>query len=73
MLSDVRKINGEKVRAVRDEAFLSRSELAESANLDRNTISRIENGGVIRVQPRTIRKIAAALSVKPASLVSEDE
>lgn len=73
MLVDVRKIDGEKVRAVREEAFLSRSELADKANLDRNTIGRIENGGVIRVQPRTIRKVAVALSVEPASLVSEGE
>lgn len=73
MLADVRKIDGNRVRAVREEAFLSRNELAENANLDRNTIGRIENGGVIRVQPRTIRKVAAALSVEPASLISESE
>lgn len=52
---------------------MSRGELAERADLDRNTIGRIENGGVVRVQPRTVRKIAPALSVDPASLVSEDE
>lgn len=73
MLVDVRKIDGEKVRAARDAAFLSRSELAEQAGLDRNTIGRIESGDAIRVQPRTIRKVAAALSVEPIYLVSESD
>jgi transcriptional regulator with XRE-family HTH domain len=69
MLTDV-KIDGEKVRAARERAFLSKRELAERAGLDRNTIGRIEDG-VTEVYPRTIRKIAEALSVDPASLVPE--
>jgi predicted transcriptional regulator len=36
------KIDGEKVRAARERAFLSKGELAEQADLDRNTIGRIE-------------------------------
>ncbi len=64
------KIDGEKVRAARERAFLSKRELAERAGLDRNTIGRIE-GGVTEVYPRTIRQIAEALSVDPASLVPE--
>jgi predicted transcriptional regulator len=71
MLTVVR-IDGEKVRAAREQAFLSKGELAEQANLDRNTIGRIENAGVTEVHPRTIRKIADALSVDPASLVPEE-
>ena len=69
MLTDV-KIDGEKVRAARERAFLSKRELAERAGLDRNTIGRIEDG-VTEVYPRTIRKIAEALSVDPASLAPE--
>ena len=69
MLTDV-KIDGEKVRAARERAFLSKRELAERAGLDRNTIGRIEDG-VTEVYPRTIRNIAEALSVDPASLVPE--
>ncbi len=61
------------MRAAREGAFWSRGELAEKASVNRNTVGRIENGGIIRVQPRTVRKIAAALSVDPASLVSEGE
>jgi predicted transcriptional regulator len=71
MLTVVR-IDGEKVRAARERAFLSKGELADQANLDRNTIGRIENSGVTEVHPRTIRKVADALSVNPASLVPEE-
>ena len=66
MLADV-KIDGEKVRTARERAFLSKRELAERAGLDRSTIGRIEDG-VTEVYPRTIRKIAEALEVDPASL-----
>ena len=70
MLADV-KIDGAKVRAVRERAFLSKRELAEMAGLDRSTVGRIEDG-VTEVYPRTIRKIAAALSVDPASLTPQE-
>ena len=70
MLTDV-KIDGEKVRVAREGAFLSKMELAQEAGLTRNTIGRIE-GGVTEVYPRTIRKIAEALSVDPASLTPSD-
>jgi transcriptional regulator with XRE-family HTH domain len=70
MLADV-KIDGEKVRTARERAFLSKRELAERAGLDRSTIGRIEDG-VTEVYPRTIRKIAEALSTDPASLVPEE-
>jgi transcriptional regulator with XRE-family HTH domain len=64
------KIDGQKVRTARERAFLSKRDLAERAGLDRSTIGRIEEG-VSEVYPRTIRKIARALSVDPASLVPE--
>jgi transcriptional regulator with XRE-family HTH domain len=70
MLTDV-KIDGEKVKTARERAFLSKRELAGRADLDRNTIGRIEEG-VTEVYPRTIRKIAEALSVDPASLTPEE-
>jgi transcriptional regulator with XRE-family HTH domain len=71
MLADVR-IDGEKVRVARERAFLSKSELAARAGLNRNTIGRIEESETTEVYPRTIRKIAEALSVDPASLVPEE-
>ena len=70
MLTDV-KIDGQKVRVEREKAFLSKLELAERAGLDRSTIGRIEDG-VTEVYPRTIRKIAEALSVDPASLTPQE-
>ncbi len=71
MIADV-KIDGQKVKAAREDAFLSKGELAEKAELDRNTIGRIENTGVTDVHPRTIRKIAGALSVDPSSLTLKE-
>jgi len=71
MLADVR-IDGDKVRAVREGAFLSQRELAEKAGLNHNTVWRIEGGGSVDVHPRTIRKLAEALSVNPASLTPSE-
>ncbi len=72
MMTVVRNIDGEKVLAAREDAFLSKGELAERAGLDRGTIGRIEGGGVTQVHPKTIRKIASALCVKPATLIPQD-
>ena len=66
------KIYGEKVRAAREGAYLSKGELAAKANLNRNTIGRIENADVSDVHPRTIRKIAEALSVAPAFIAPKE-
>jgi transcriptional regulator with XRE-family HTH domain len=70
MLADM-KIDGHRVKATRERAFLSKRELAERAGLDRSTIARIEDG-VTEVYPRTIRKIAEALSVDPVSLTPQE-
>lgn len=67
MLNDM-KIDGAKVRSAREEKFFSQRELAGMAGINHNTVWRIEGGGSIEVHPRTIRKIAEALSVDPASL-----
>jgi len=70
MLAEV-KVDGQKVREAREKAFLSKRELAERAGLDRSTVGRIEDG-IPEVYPRTIRKIAEALSVDPASLTPQE-
>ena len=72
MLAAVIKIDGEKVRTMRERAFLSQRELADKAGLNHNTVWRIEGSGAAEVHPRTIRKLAEALSVDPASLVPEE-
>jgi transcriptional regulator with XRE-family HTH domain len=71
MLVDVR-IDGEKVRAAREQRFLSQRELADRAELNHNTVWRIEISGLTDVHPRTIRKIAEALSVDPTSLTPQE-
>ena len=40
--------------------------------INHNTVWRIEGGDSIEVHPRTIRKIAEALSVDPASLTLQE-
>ena len=71
MLVDVR-IDGEKVRTAREQRFFSQRELADRAALNHNTVWRIETSGLTAVHPRTIRKIAEALSVDPASLTPQE-
>ncbi len=71
MIADV-KIDGERVRTARERAYLSKGELAEKAALNRNTIGRIESAGLTEVHPRTIRKIAQALSVDPAAIAPKE-
>jgi transcriptional regulator with XRE-family HTH domain len=66
------KIDGDKVRAARERRFFSQRELAEKAGINHNTVWRIEGAGPVEVHPRTIRKIAEALSVDPASLTPQE-
>ena len=71
MIADMR-IDGEKVKAAREQRFLSQRELADRAGVNRNTVWRIETDGPADVHPRTIRKVAEALSVDPASLTPSE-
>ncbi|CAN5734523.1 hypothetical protein BH24ACT22_BH24ACT22_09130 [soil metagenome] len=66
------KIDGEKVRAVREQRFFSQRELAGKAGVNHNTVWRIEGDTSVEVHPRTIRKIAEALSVDPMSLTPQE-
>ena len=62
---------GEQVRRLREQRYLSQSELAARARISKNTLVRIESGrfGVI---PRTVRQLAEALGVEPSELVSPE-
>lgn len=71
MLPNV-KIDGGKVRVAREQRFFSQRELASKAGINHNTVWRIEGGDSIEVHPRTIRKLAEALSVDPASLTPSE-
>ena len=63
---------GEQVRRLREERFLSPSELAEKAGISRNTLYRIESGQYA-AYPKTVRKLAEALGVEPTDLASMEE
>lgn len=58
----------EKLKELRRRRVLTMEELAERAEVGRNTIWRLEHG-VMGAQPRTIRKLARALGVEPEELV----
>ncbi len=57
-----------KLRELRRRRVLTLEELAEKADVGRNTIWRLEHD-VMGAQPRTIRKLARALGVEPEELV----
>ena len=56
-----------KLRELREERSLSMRELADMAGITHQTVYRIEHGQM-NVQPRTRRKLAAALGVEPGEL-----
>ncbi len=58
----------ERLRVLRRQRVLTMEELAQKAGVGRNTVWRLEHG-VMGAQPRTIRKLAAALGVQPEELV----
>jgi transcriptional regulator with XRE-family HTH domain len=59
---------GERLRQLREERALRQEDLAELAGVGKNTINRIERN---HTEPHmtTIRKLADALGVEPATLV----
>jgi transcriptional regulator with XRE-family HTH domain len=68
------EVNVQKLRELRQRRVLTLHELGERSGVAYNTIWRLENGRT-GAQPRTIRKLAAALGVEPEELVkvgSED-
>jgi transcriptional regulator with XRE-family HTH domain len=61
-----------RLKEWRDRRALSQDELAELSGVSRGTIANLELDRRIS-QPRTIRKLAQALSVEPADLYGEDK
>lgn len=62
------EVNVAKLRELRQRRVLTLHELEEKSGVSYNTIWRLENGRT-GAQPRTIRKLAAALGVEPEELV----
>ena len=62
------EVDAVKLKELRRRRVLTLEELAEKADVGRNTIWRLEHG-VMGAQPRTIRKLAKALDVEPEELV----
>lgn len=57
-----------KLKELRQRRVLTLHELGERSGVSYNTVWRLENGKT-GAQPRTIRKLAAALGVDPEELV----
>jgi transcriptional regulator with XRE-family HTH domain len=62
------RIDGEKLRMLRERRFLSHRDLAKRAGVSPTTVLNLETGKV-EAQRRTVRKLAQALEVDPAELV----
>jgi transcriptional regulator with XRE-family HTH domain len=62
------RIDGEKLRELREGKFLSHRELATRAGVSPTTVLNLE-AGKGEPQRRTIRKLAQALGVNPTELV----
>jgi len=64
-----RKVNGERVRELRDSHAWNQAELARHTHLSRATVSRAEAGQ--RVSYAVIRQLAKVLQVKASTLYAE--
>jgi transcriptional regulator with XRE-family HTH domain len=62
------RVDGEKLRMLREKRFLSHRDLAKRAGVSPTTILNLEAGRV-EAQRRTVRKLAEALGVDPTDLV----
>ncbi len=62
---------GDRLKALREEQYLSQRELAKAARVSPTTIFKLE-ANQTEPQPRTIRKLAGALGISPAQLAPRD-
>jgi transcriptional regulator with XRE-family HTH domain len=64
------EVDVERLKELRREQVLSLRELEEKSGVSYNTIWRIEDGRQ-GAHPKTIRKLAEALGVRPSELIRE--
>ena len=65
------EVDGTQLRRLRRAHVFSQRELARLTGIAQDTISELETGKR-EAQPRTIRKLAAALGVEPSALMKEE-
>ena len=63
---------GQRIRRLRDAAYLSQAELALQAGISRAVLSRLENDQAVPIQ-RTVRRLAEVLSVDPHEIAQPSE
>ena len=66
------KVDGKRLRQLRQERALSLRDLSHITGVAHDTISDLETGKR-NAQPRTIRVLADALGVKPKELIKGEE
>ena len=71
MNSRFTQVDGERLRQLRREHALSQRDLSRLTGIAHDSVSQLETGKR-DAQPRTIRKLAEALGVKPKELMKED-
>lgn len=59
---------GERLKELRIEQAMTQEELAEKAEIGKNTVNRMERN-LTEPRPSTLRKLAEALNVEPRELV----
>ena len=62
------RVDGEKMRELRDDKLLTQTQLAQLAHVALDTVWRLENG-ISGGQQTSIKKIARVLGVEPKELV----
>jgi transcriptional regulator with XRE-family HTH domain len=65
------EVDGMQLRRLRRARALSQRDLARITGIAQDTISQLETGKR-EAQPRTIRRLAEALSIEPTTLMKED-
>ena len=63
-----KKIDGDRLRELREDMMFSQTELAKMAGITQAAISGFELG-TRTAQPRTVRRLAEALGVEPRDLI----
>lgn len=65
------QVNGDRVRELRQAAYLTQAELAERAGIRSERLSRLENGTQTNMFRTTVRALAEALGVAPGELADD--